>query len=132
MRERAGEVANRARRARFRRLVDKALRGLPPEIATQLDNVEIIVEDEPTVDQCNSSGQDCGELFGLYEGIPLIERGSEYTMVLPDRIIIFRGPLERAFPNQRDLEYQARITVMHELAHHLGFDEEAMDRLGLE
>src|SRR5689334_9620196 len=122
MRTRAGDAANRARRARFRRLVRMALRTLPPRIESQLDNVEIVVEDEPTADQLETSGQEIGELFGLYEGIPLTERGSDYSMVLPDRIIIFRGPLERAFPNPRDIAEQVRVTVLHELAHHVGFD----------
>lgn len=131
MRSRAGNVVERARVARFRRLVGMALRGLPPDIASAMTNVEIVVEDEPTPGQIDQSDEELDELFGLYEGTPLSERGSDYSMVLPDRIVIFRRPLERAFPKPRELEEQIRITILHELAHHVGFDEDAMDRLGL-
>ena len=63
-------------------------------------------------------------MFGLYEGVPLVERGQGYTLVLPDKITIFRGPLERAFRSPQALMREVRITVVHELGHHLGFDED--------
>jgi predicted Zn-dependent protease with MMP-like domain len=124
MRTRVNTVAERARRARFQRLVEQAMRG-------QLDNVEIVVENEPTPAQRQAGDKDSDELFGLYEGIPQSERGSSYSMVVPDRIVIFQGPLERAFPDRRELEEEIRITVLHEVAHHFGFDEDAIDELGL-
>jgi predicted Zn-dependent protease with MMP-like domain len=70
-------------------------------------------------------------LFGLYEGTPLAERTSAYTLVVPDRIVIFRGPLERAFVDPREIADEVRITVLHEVAHHFGFDEERIAELGL-
>jgi predicted Zn-dependent protease with MMP-like domain len=131
MRTRATSVAERARRARFRRLVEQALRSLPVSIRERLDNVDIVVDDEPTAEQCRAHESDDGELFGLYEGTPLSERGSSYTMVVPDRIVIFRGPLERAFEDPSEIAEEVRITVLHELAHHFGFDEDRIADLGL-
>jgi predicted Zn-dependent protease with MMP-like domain len=68
-------------------------------------------------------------LYGLYEGVPLTERGGSYYGVLPDRITIFRGPLQRDF-GAGELEEQVRITVVHEIAHFFGFDEERLEELG--
>lgn len=96
-----------------------------------MQNVEIVVEDEPTAEQIADGHPDDGELFGLYEGTPLVERGGAYTMTLPDRIIIFRGPLERAFEDRQEMIEEVRITVLHEIAHHFGFDEDHIDRMGL-
>lgn len=131
MRTRATRTAEKARRARFRRLVEQAVRSLPVSIRDRLDNVEIVVEDEPTAEQRRAHKSDDGELFGLYEGTPLTERGSSYTLVVPDRIVIFRGPLERAFTDPSEIAEEVRITVLHELAHHLGFDEDRIADLGL-
>ena len=117
----------RARRRRFERLVLDALAGLPDDIDEMLDNVDVVVEDEPSA--LDLDGTD--DLFGLYQGVPLIDRGGGYSMVLPDKITVFQGPLERAFPNRRELVRQVRITVVHELAHHLGIDEDRLDELGL-
>jgi predicted Zn-dependent protease with MMP-like domain len=116
-------------RARFRRLVYRALRELPPETLRQLDNIEIKIEREPT-------GEDLDEaeggqwLFGLYVGTPLTER-TDYHLTLPDRIVIFQRPLERAF-HPRDIPAQVRITVLHEIAHHFGIDDERLHELGYE
>jgi predicted Zn-dependent protease with MMP-like domain len=96
-----------------------------------VNNVEIVVEDEPTAEQSRAHDGDGEELFGLYEGTPLSERGSSYTMVVPDRIVIFRGPLERAFSDPNEIAEEVRITVLHELAHHFGFDEDRIADLGL-
>ena len=131
MRTRASGLAEKARRARFRRLVEQAVRGLPSSIRAQLNNVEIVVEDEPALHQIEAREDDADELFGLYEGTPLSERSSAYTMVLPDRIVIFRGPLERAFDDPNEIAEEVRITVLHELAHHFGFDEDRIADLGL-
>lgn len=104
-----------------------------------LDNVDVVVEAEPTAEQIGRrrdrdewAGEDDDDtLFGLYEGVPLVERGSGYTLVLPDKITIFRGPLERACRSPQAIAREVRITVMHELAHHLGFDEDGIERMGL-
>jgi predicted Zn-dependent protease with MMP-like domain len=125
-----------ARRRRFERLVARALDALPPAVAAMLDNVEVVVEDEPTPEQVGrrlgAAGDADDTLFGLYEGVPLIERGSGYTLVLPDKITIFRGPLERAYRSPQAVAREVRVTVMHELAHHLGFDEDGVAGMGLD
>ncbi len=95
-----------------------------------LDNVEVVVEDWPTEAQLNRDGSDREMLFGLYDGIPLTQRGNGYSMVLPDKITIFRRPLEQAYRSKRELMRQVRITVVHELGHHLGMDEDRLEELG--
>lgn len=131
MRRRAGSITDRARRLRFQRLVEQAVASLPPEIVERLDNVDIVVEDEPSKEQLEADGDPNGDLFGLYEGTPLTQRGSDYSLALPDRIVIFRGPLERAFDRPSEIAGQVRITVWHELAHHFGFEEDRIEELGL-
>ena len=106
-----------------------------------LDNVHVIVENEPTADQIAQArvaagfdGPPAGDedsLFGLYEGVPLTHRGGVYHLVPPDRITIFRGPLERAFASPQAIAREVRITVMHELGHHRGFEEDGLEELGL-
>lgn len=107
------------------------MRSLPASIRQRLNNVDVVVEDEPTEEQRWGHGDEDDELFGLYEGTPLSERDGSYTMVVPDRIVIFRGPLERAFTDPNEMKEEVRITVLHELAHHLGFDEDRIADLGL-
>jgi predicted Zn-dependent protease with MMP-like domain len=131
MRTRATSVAERARRARFQRLVEQAVRSLPSSFREQLDNVDFVVESEPSSAHREFNTDDAEELFGLYEGIPKSERGSSYSMVVPDRIVIFQGPLERAFSDPLEIAEEIRLTVLHELAHHFGFDEERIEELGL-
>jgi predicted Zn-dependent protease with MMP-like domain len=131
MRALAKSRTDRVRRRGFERLVVRALAGLPPDVAAMLDNVEVVVEDEPTPEQIDRGGDPEETLFGLYEGVPRTERGGDYSLVLPDKITIFRGPLEREFGSATEIAREVRITVVHELAHHLGFDEERLDELGL-
>ena len=100
-----------------------ALDSLPPDLARGLVNVAVVVEDEHAEDP---------DLFGLYEGIPLTERGSGGYAELPDRITIYRVPLEESFPDPRELEDEIRITVLHELAHYFGIDEDRIAELGYE
>ena len=113
----------------FYRLVERALEGLPPELSSLLDNVAIMVDDWPDYSTPLVAGEQEETLYGLYEGVPLTERGAGYYGFLPDKITIFRGPLERDFAT-RDLEEQVRITVVHEIAHYFGFDEERLEELG--
>ncbi len=116
-------------RDRFRRLVHRALRELPSEARRRLDNVEVTIEREPTGDDLEAA--EGGEtLFGLYVGTPLTER-ADYHLTVPDRIVIFQRPLERAF-HPRDIPKQVRITVLHEIAHHFGIDDERLHELGYE
>ncbi len=133
MSEAARERVEGARRRRFERLVGRALDELPADVAAMLDNVEVVVEDEPQPHHLAAGGAEAvdGELFGLYEGVPRAERDSSYGLVLPDTITIFRGPLERAFRSPSAIVREVRITVAHELGHHLGFDEDRLEELGL-
>jgi predicted Zn-dependent protease with MMP-like domain len=107
--------------ATFEEHVRAALDSLPPELARGLVNVAVVIEDEHPDDP---------DLFGLYEGIPLTERGSGGYAELPDRITIFRLPLEDSFPDPKVLEEEIRITVLHELAHFFGIEEDRLTELG--
>ncbi len=113
----------------FYELVERALDGLPPELSRLLDNVAIVVDEWPDYSTPLVSGGPAETLYGLYEGVPLTERGAGYYGVLPDKITIFRGPLERDF-EKTELEEQVRITVVHEIAHYFGFDEDRLEELG--
>src|SRR5918995_7501325 len=109
-------------RAEFEGHVERALESLPPELREAMSNVEIVVEDE---------NRDEPDLFGLYLGIPLTERGESYAGVLPDKIAIYRLPLEEEFGHDPELlEDEIRITVVHEIAHHFGIDEDRLTELG--
>lgn len=113
----------------FYELVERAVEGLPHELARLLDNVAIVVDDWPDFSTPLVSSSPEETLYGLYEGVPLTERGAGYYGVLPDKITIFRGPLERDFTKD-ELEEQVRITVVHEIAHYFGFSEERLEELG--
>jgi predicted Zn-dependent protease with MMP-like domain len=113
----------------FYGLVERALEDLPPELARLLDNVAIVVDDWPEYSTPLVSGGPEETLYGLYEGVPLTERDAGYYGILPDRITIFRGPLQRDFA-ARELEEQVRVTVVHEIAHYFGLDEERLEELG--
>jgi predicted Zn-dependent protease with MMP-like domain len=128
MRNVRGNRLQRVRRRRFEILVRRELRSLPESIQRMLDNVAIVVEDEPP-----PGGWANGEvLFGLYEGQPLTGRGGDYSMTVPDKITLYRRPLEEAFPHRADLEEQVRITLIHEIAHHFGIEEDRLQELGWE
>ena len=105
---------------RFEEHVERALASLPPELQHAVRNLEIAVEDEHPEDP---------DIFGLYEGIPLPDRG-DWAGELPDRIRIFRVPLVESFPDPAELEDEIRITVLHELAHYFGIDEDRLEELG--
>ncbi len=105
---------------RFEQLVDDALDEVPDELWAQFDNVAVIVEDEH---------EDDPTLLGIYEGIPLTER-FDYSAVLPDVIRIFRLPLCALARSEEELVEEIYITVVHELAHHVGIDDERLHELG--
>jgi predicted Zn-dependent protease with MMP-like domain len=104
----------------FEDQVRAALDELPPHIAEALRNVAVVVEDE--------NPEDC-DLLGLYHGVPLPERG-DMAGALPDKISIYRIPLEESFPDPEELREEIRVTVLHELAHHFGLDEDRIAELG--
>jgi predicted Zn-dependent protease with MMP-like domain len=102
--------------------VRRALDSLPADLRSAMSNVTIVVADENPEDP---------DLFGLYTGIPLTERDSGYAGALPDTIAIYRLPLEEEFGHDPDLlEEEIRITVVHEVAHHFGIDDDRLDELG--
>ncbi len=108
--------------AGFEDLVSVALDGVPPELASLMDNVVVLVESEPPPED--------PDLLGLYDGVPLTERDSSYTFLPPDRILIYRGPLTRMCESTDELVDEVRITVVHEIAHHFGIDDRALHELG--
>jgi len=113
-------------RAEFERLVGEALDRLPERFAKLLDNVVVVVEDEPTEEDLLEAGLDPENdtLFGLYQGVNLIERGASYGNVLPDRIVIYRLPLLEACRDRAELVREIRDTVIHEVGHFFGVAEE--------
>ncbi len=119
--------------ARFQRLVARALDRLPKQFRDHMENVEVVLVDWPTREELAEAGLEPDEiLFGLYEGVPLIERTSGYGMVLPDRITIFRGPIEEACRSDAEIIDEVRITVLHEVGHFFGMTDEELERSGYE
>ena len=106
----------------FEHLVGEALDTLPTRLTELMDNVVVLIEAEPPSDD--------PELLGRYDGTPLTERDSNYTFVLPDRILIFRGPLARMCRDHRELVDEVQITVVHEVAHHFGIDDAQLHEWG--
>jgi predicted Zn-dependent protease with MMP-like domain len=112
--------------ARFERLVDDAVTSLPPDLLAYLDNVQLTVEDLPAPDPLGEGDE---LLLGLYQGVPRTER--EFGAAsLPDRITLFRRPLEARAQTKAELAELVRETVVHEIAHHFGIDDDRLDDLG--
>ena len=105
----------------FYALAEEALATLPEELLDDLDNVAIVVEDEP---------EDGSEILGVYEGTALTERDSSWFGMLPDRVVLFRGPLSRMCEDEDDLFEEIAITLVHEIGHYHGIDEERLHELG--
>ena len=115
----------------FERLVDRALAGIPSPFRDHLREVAIVIEDEPSLEQLRENGLDDDDaLYGLYEGVPRTEWGADLAIVA-NKISLFRLPLEEDFPDPDDLADEVRSTVIHELAHHLGIDDDRLDELGV-
>ena len=108
-------------RAAFEALVETALDQIPDEIAGLVHNVVVLVEDDPPAEEPG--------LLGLYDGVSLTERGTDHTG-LPDRITIFRNPLLELCRDEDELVREVRITVVHEIAHHFGIDDDRLHDLG--
>ena len=117
----------------FDRALRKALSGLPPVFREALDNVAVVVEKWPPdwlLDELGIPPEDT--LYGFYHGIPLPERSIQDSGNLPDKISIYRGPLEDDFPDREALCREIRVTLLHEIGHYFGMDEEDLARLGYE
>ena len=127
---RSGRGFSRGRRF-FERLVIEAVDTLPPDLKEQLENVAILVEeDSPRAEEGPERPEYTDqELLGLYHGVSRKERGFWYGNTLPDRIIIYRKPLERISRNIEELRENVRETVVHEVGHYFGFDEEELEAL---
>jgi predicted Zn-dependent protease with MMP-like domain len=116
----------------FETLVIEALDSLPPDIQEKLENVEVVIERRPSPAQLRRLGLRPGRtLFGLYEGVPLTSRTSHYGLVLPDKITIFRQPIEAHFRTDDQVRQAVRHTVLHELAHHFGISDRRLRELGV-
>ncbi|MFD1506348.1 metallopeptidase family protein [Georgenia yuyongxinii] len=112
----------------FEEAVADALDLIPEELAEKMDNVVVLVEDEPTPEQLQGDEDD---LLGIYEGTPLTERDSWWAAgSLPDRITIFRGPTLRMCESADEVVEEVAITVVHEIAHHFGIDDDRLHELG--
>jgi predicted Zn-dependent protease with MMP-like domain len=119
-------------RAEFEDMVRDALDEMPDEFARYLENVQVVIEDEPSPALLRSLGLNPRRdtLFGLYEGVPLHQRGGTFGGALPDRISIFYRPLVRACTSPERIRRQVRNTVIHEIAHFFGLDDAAIRKLG--
>ena len=115
----------RLSRRDFEQLVEQALGELPERFAALLDNVAIVVEEEPSDDDLDALDEGVNELLGIYRGVPMTERSYD-SMRLPDQIAIFRGPILRVARSRGDAVHEVRDTVIHELGHYFGLDDEEM------
>jgi len=110
----------RLSRNRFEHLVAKALAGLPEEFLSRLENIVLLIENEPPNDMPGT--------LGIYEGVPLTERAS-YDTVLPDRITLFKRPIERICRTEKEIENEVRLTVRHEVGHFFGMEEDQLEQI---
>jgi len=116
---------------RFAKLVEEALRELPQPFAQHLEEVSVEIKDRPTQKQLKDQGLEEDELLlGLYVGHPMTQRSVEFSGMLPDAVYIFQEDVELVSESEKDLIQQVRITVLHEIGHHFGMDEDDLDELG--
>jgi predicted Zn-dependent protease with MMP-like domain len=119
-----------ARAAAFERLVDRALAAIPDPYREALREVAVVIEDEPSPEQLRENDlQPWDSMYGLYEGVPRTDYAADWA-ASPNRITLFRLPLEEDYGDAVELEEEVRLTVLHELAHHLGIDDDRLDELG--
>ncbi len=120
------------RRQEFEKLVLDVLAKLPPKFQEHLDNLDIVVKWRPSPRELDYAGAGRGEtLFGLYLGVPLTERGGYYNMALPDKIVVYQETHERSCADREEIGEQVRKTVLHEIGHYLGIDEDRLEELDL-
>jgi predicted Zn-dependent protease with MMP-like domain len=110
-------------RKTFEQLVERSLKRLPKKFLDALENIAMEIEDEPSQDVLDDIGMEDGALYGLYQGVPLTEREWNFGNVLPDRITIYQGPIERDARNDEEIEEIVLDTVVHEIGHYFGFDD---------
>ena len=123
----------RLARTEFERLVAQAVKSLPPRFLRRLENVDVVVEDEPTAEDLEVAEiEPGGTLLGLYQGVPQTDRGTWYGNMLPDRIVIYQRPIEAIAHDRRDIRKEIRITLMHEIGHHFGLGEDDLAEAGYE
>ena len=117
-------------REQFEALVKEAIAEMPRQFRDRLENVVVMIDDEPSEEMLIDMGMDPDEtLLGLYEGVPLTERGVEAPL-LPDRVWIFQGPIEDACESIEEIKVEVQRTIMHEIAHFFGIDDDALDEIG--
>jgi len=117
-------------REKFYNLVMKAVNELPPEFHDRLENIDVVVEDWPSPTQlARNNVKNRFSLLGLYEGVPHLKRGLGYGMVLPDKITIFRKPIEARCHSWQEVEEEVGRVVRHEIAHHFGIDDHRLRTL---
>lgn len=118
-------------RERFEWLVAKAVDSLPDEFRTRLENIDMVVADQPSTSQLAELGKKRGEtLLGLYEGVPLTRRSRHYGLVVPDKVTIFQKPIEDICRNDAGIIAEIQRVVQHEIAHHFGISDARLKRLG--
>jgi predicted Zn-dependent protease with MMP-like domain len=118
-------------RERFRQLVDEALASIPAQFREALQNIAIVIEQEPSPAQLDEAGVEDPDdtLLGLYEGTPLTERGWAHGNVLPDKITLFQGPIEDASDTEDDVIVAVAETLIHEIGHYFGLSEEEIQQI---
>jgi len=115
----------------FEQLVAEAIESLPQQIQDSLENIDIVVADEPTPEQLGHRDMERGEtLLGLYEGIPLTQRTYGYSGVMPDKITIFQKPIEKISRSNARIITEIQHVVKHEIAHHFGIDDDRLEEIG--
>lgn len=109
----------------FAAMIGRAMDELPEKYITGLKNVLVTYEDDPSPEQREKLKLSCHQtLFGLYEGIPLTQRNNNYSFVLPDKITIFKNPIQQTSTNESELKAQVKHTLWHEIAHYYGLDHD--------
>jgi predicted Zn-dependent protease with MMP-like domain len=130
--DRARPLPRVAQHRHFEALVEEAIAAIPMPFAEALGEVAIVIEDEPTEDRLGVHDMDADDtLYGLYDGVPRTAWGADWAPV-PNRITLFRLPLEADFADPEDLADEVWLTLIHELAHHLGIDEDRLHELGVD
>ena len=120
-------------RERFERLVAKAVDSLPDEFRNRLENIDVVVADQPTPQQLAQLDKKRGvTLLGLYQGVPLTRRSGHYGLVAPDKVTIFQKPIEAICRNDAEIITRIQRVVQHEIAHHFGISDDRLRQLGID